>query len=140
VLQAEEDAPAEGLVTFQQFVITVTASADGPTITVNGDSEMNIFEGWNFEDPGATASDIEDGDLSHSIVVDGFVSTNAAGVYVLTYIVSDSAGNRAQAQRIVRVVSSPEVGGIGSSGPTGLLALFLIALLGRSVGRAKRGI
>ena len=137
VLQAEEDAPAAGLVTTQQFVITVTATGDGPTISVNGDSEMNILEGWNFDDPGATASDVEDGDLTQLIVVDGFVSASATGVYVLTYSVSDSAGNRAQAQRIVRVVSPPKEGGIGSSGPTGLLILFLIALLGRNSGGAQ---
>ena len=139
VLQAEEDAPAAGLVTTQQFVITVTATGDGPTIRVNGEPEMAIFEGWNFDDPGATASDVEDGDLTQMIVVDGFVSTSAPGVYVLTYSVSDSAGNRAQAQRIVRVVSPPEEGGIGSSGPAGLLILFIIALLGRISGGSKRG-
>ena len=138
VLRAEEDATAEGFVVLQQFVITVSASGDGPIITVNGDSEMNIFEGWNFTDPGATASDVEDGDLTQQIVVDGYVSTSEPGVYVLTYIVSDSAGNRAQAQRIVRVVSPPKEGGIGSSGPAGLLMLILLALLGRGMNRVGR--
>jgi hypothetical protein len=71
VIQATEDAPAQGLVTSQQFVITVTASNNGPTITVNGEAEMNVFQDWNFSDPGATATDLEDGDLTDQVVSDG---------------------------------------------------------------------
>jgi hypothetical protein len=136
VIQATEDAPAQGLVTSQQFVITVTASNNGPTITVNGEAEMNVFQDWNFSDPGATATDLEDGDLTDQVVSDGVVTTNEPGIYTITYTVSDSAGNRTQAQRIVRVVSPPQVDSIGSGGPAGLLTLLLFALLRGRICRA----
>jgi hypothetical protein len=89
VIQATEDAPAQGLVTSQQFVITVTASNNGPTITVNGEAEMNVFQDWNFSDPGATATDLEDGDLTDQVVSEGVVTTDAPGIYTVTYTVLD---------------------------------------------------
>jgi hypothetical protein len=140
VIQAQEEAPAQGLITTQQFVITVFASSNGPTITVNGDAEMNVFRDWNFNDPGATATDVEDGDISDQIVSEGIVSTHSPGIYTITYAVTDSAGNRAQAQRIVRVVSPPQVGGIGSGGPAGILALLSIVFLRGFMRRANMSI
>lgn len=124
VLQATEEASAAGLATSQQFTITVASSGNGPTLTVNGDGQMNIFVGWNFADPGATATDLEDGNLTDQIQTTGQVNTGDPGVYVLNYSVSDSAGNRTQAQRIVRVVMPPEVGGIGSAGLFWLFSLL----------------
>jgi PKD repeat protein len=103
---------------------------------VNGEAEMNVFQDWNFSDPGATATDLEDGDLTDQVVSDGVVTTNEPGIYTITYTVSDSAGNRTQAQRIVRVVSPPQVDSIGSGGPAGLLTLLLFALLRGRICRA----
>jgi len=56
-------------------------------------------------DPGATASDNIDGDITGSIVVaGGAVNTAAVGAYVVTYDVNDSAGNPAlEVTRIVNV-------------------------------------
>jgi hypothetical protein len=137
VLRAAEDAPAEGLVTSQQFLITVTATSNGPTITVNGDAEMNIFLDWNFNDPGATATDVEDGDISDQIVSEGTVSTSSPGIYTITYTVADTAGNRAQAQRIVRVVAPPsQTSGGGADSPAWLLLLSIFACLGRYLRRS----
>jgi pimeloyl-ACP methyl ester carboxylesterase len=49
-------------------------------------------KGCAFIDPEATATDLEDGDLTDSIKVTGSVNTNAFGQYFLTYSVTDSQG------------------------------------------------
>ena len=69
--------------------------ANDPVITLNGDSVIEIYMGSTFVDPGATAYDEEDGDISNSIQVSGSVDTNTHGTYVLAYNVTDSDGNSA---------------------------------------------
>lgn len=66
-----------------------------PTITLVGASSISLEKGDVFTDPGATANDNTDGDISSSIVKTGSVTTATTGVYVLTYDVSDAAGNAA---------------------------------------------
>lgn len=75
-----------------------------PVITLNGDNPMVIAVGTSFTDPGATATDDVDGDLTADIIADGTVNANAAGSYTITYSVSDAAGNSASAERRVDVV------------------------------------
>ena len=65
---------------------------------------MNLTVGDSFTDPGATATDNVDGNLTSSIVVTGSVNTATAGIYTLNYNVSDAAGNAAtQVSRTVNV-------------------------------------
>ena len=45
--------------------------ANNPVITLNGDSVVELYLNSQYDDPGATAFDAEDGDLSDSIVVTG---------------------------------------------------------------------
>ncbi|AXG69098.1 PII-type proteinase [Kordia sp. SMS9] len=87
-------------------VTAVDASADttAPVITLNGAATINLTVGDSFTDPGATASDNIDGDLTSSIVVTGSVNTSVTGTYTLNYNVSDAAGNDAtQVSRTVNV-------------------------------------
>ncbi len=76
-----------------------------PVITLNGDAMIDLIIGDMFTDPGATASDNVDGDISSSIVVGGdSVDISTVGTYVITYDVSDAAGNAAtQVSRTVVV-------------------------------------
>ena len=80
--------------------------ATAPEITLLGASPLEVNQGTTFTDPGATATDDLDGDLSASIVFGGdTVDTDTAGDYTITYDVSDDAGNAAETvTRIVRVV------------------------------------
>jgi alpha-tubulin suppressor-like RCC1 family protein len=68
---------------------------DAPAIVLKGASPMTVEANSLFEDPGATAYDVQDGDISASIVVTGTVDTATLGTYTLFYNVSDSAGNAA---------------------------------------------
>ena len=74
-----------------------------PQITLNGDNPLTILLGSAFNDPGATATDACDGNLTGSIVRTGNVNTNAVGTYTLTYAVSDRSGNSNSVQRTVYV-------------------------------------
>jgi len=88
-----------------------------PVITLNGASTINLNVGDNYTELGATATDNVDGDISGSILIGGdVVNTNAVGSYVLTYNVSDSAGNAAaQVTRTVNVsdVTAPVITLVG---------------------------
>ena len=66
-----------------------------PSITLNGDEEITVEVGGSFVDPGATATDTYQGNISSAIVVTGSVDTDALGTYVIRYNVSDSSGNAA---------------------------------------------
>ncbi len=80
-----------------------------PTITLNGGSTINLNVGDVYTEQGATATDDLDGDITANIVIGGdVVDTNTAGTYLVTYDVSDAAGNAAtQVVRTVNVVSAP---------------------------------
>ncbi|MBN1601995.1 MAG: DUF5011 domain-containing protein [Chitinispirillaceae bacterium] len=74
-----------------------------PVLQLNGDYEMVIPAGTVFEDPGATAYDLQDGDLTGSIRITGSVDVTIPGNYTLTYTVSDSSFNTVSANRVVTV-------------------------------------
>ena len=75
-----------------------------PEITLNGDAEMTVEAGSEFSDPGYTATDNCDGDITDSVKVSGDkVDKDKAGKYTVTYEVSDSSGNKATATRVVSV-------------------------------------
>lgn len=76
-----------------------------PVITGAGD--VTIPEGTAFNPmQGVAATDAEDGDLTSAINVSGTVDTNTAGVYTLTYTVTDSANQTVTVTRTVTVTSS----------------------------------
>jgi len=67
-----------------------------PVITLVGANPQVIEAGIQYVELGATAMDNRDGDLTNAIVIDaGNVDTAVPGNYVVTYDVSDSAGNSA---------------------------------------------
>jgi hypothetical protein len=52
---------------------------------------------------GATATDTLDGNLTNQVTITGTVDVNSTGAYVLTYSVSDGAGNDSNVTRTVNV-------------------------------------
>jgi len=90
-----------------------------PVISLIGGDEIPVSYAGSFTDPGATADDFEDGDLTSDIVVSGdTIETTAPGAYHLFYNVQDSQGKKAQeVERIVQVKQAPggHTGGGGGS-------------------------
>jgi uncharacterized protein (TIGR02145 family) len=80
--------------------------ANNPVITLNGDSVVELYLNSYYDDPGATAFDAEDGDLSNSIVITGTYDSSTVGSYVLAYSVTDSDGNESVKIRTINVVDS----------------------------------
>ena len=74
-----------------------------PVLTLLGDANMSQAKDSAWVDPGATASDSLDGNLTSSITITGTVDVNVTGVYTLTYSVSDGASNETNATRTVNV-------------------------------------
>lgn len=69
---------------------------EAPVIALNGNATINLIEGAPFVDPGATAADNVDGDITGDIVVSGDVVDNGTvGTYIIRYNVSDAAANAA---------------------------------------------
>lgn len=85
--------------------ITVSSVNDSPTIALNGSDPMNLLVGDIFVDPGANASDTEDGILTPS--VSGSVNVNATGTYTLVYSAIDLGGLTASTTRAVIVTENP---------------------------------
>ena len=96
---------SEGLAA-QQVTRTVIVQEEAvnnlPTITLNGAATITITVGDAYNDLGATASDVEDGDLTSSIVVVNNVNPMVAGNYTVTYNVTD--GNGGAATQVTRTV------------------------------------
>lgn len=103
--------------------VNVNPDATAPLITLNGSSTVNLTEGDTYTELGATALDNFDGDITASIVVGGdTVDTNTPGTYIVTYNVSDAAGNAAtEVTRTVNVSAAPSCNdGIQNGDETGI--------------------
>lgn len=109
VIRQEKD----GVVTYQvsdssgnEAVVTRTIvynDPNPPVITLNGDSEIALEIGTNYAEPGFTAMDDCDGDITQKVEIKGTVDIDKTGDYVLTYRVTDSYENICEVTRTVKV-------------------------------------
>ena len=84
--------------------IPIQTDTVAPVITLIGEDTITLEFGDTFTEPGATATDAVDGDLSASMVMTGSVDNSTEGTYTLKYNVTDAAGNPAiEASRVVTV-------------------------------------
>ncbi|MCK4705852.1 MAG: DUF5011 domain-containing protein, partial [Gammaproteobacteria bacterium] len=100
-----------------------TVDTTNPVIALLGSDPVNIELGTDYIDDGATALDNIDGVITASIVVAGdVVDINTVDAYIITYNVSDAAGNPAlQVTRTVSVtadVTAPVITLEGASAVT----------------------
>lgn len=106
-----------------------------PTIQLRGDAVVNVTIDAPYTDAGATATDLEDGDITSRIVVVNPVDTTVLGSYTVTYSVTDLSGNpAAPVTRTVNVQPQPAT----NEGGGGALALEALALLLLALLRAAR--
>lgn len=107
-VQVPDGTPAGTYAATYELESTLPPDIEAPVITLTeGDIDLSVDE--EFTDPGATATDNVDGDISLNIVVSGdAVDTATAGTYVIRYNVSDAAGNAAvEVTRVVTVSDAP---------------------------------
>ena len=81
-----------------------------PVITLNGKGKLTIYQNDSYKDAGARAIDNKDGDISNKLIIKNSVNTAETGEYIVTYDVTDAAGNQAiQQKRVVNVVKVPNI-------------------------------
>ena len=76
---------------------------NAPVLDLNGPAYITVVKGETYVEQGATALDIEDGDISESIVISGSVNSNAIGTYTISYSAEDDCGNMSLKDRVVDV-------------------------------------
>ncbi len=74
-----------------------------PVISLVASDTVMLPLGSDYKEPGYTAHDNFDGDLTSTVTVEGTVDTATVGVYTITYKTSDSNGNTGIAERRVTV-------------------------------------
>ncbi|OHT47111.1 S8 family serine peptidase [Flavobacterium tructae] len=85
---------------------TLTIESAKPTITLLGNAVISIDKGCVYTDPGYTAVDNTNADITSSVIVSGTVDVNTPGQYVITYTVKDALQNQATVTRTVNVSST----------------------------------
>ena len=68
-------------------VVTVNNTKTKPEITLNGDSNMTVYQNTEFSDLGVTTTN------NSYVAIIGEVQTDVIGTYVIRYIVIDNNGN-----------------------------------------------
>ncbi len=102
----------------------------GPTVQLRGPPTMTLIVGDTFVDPGATATDTADGDVSSRVTLKNPMNPSVLGTYTLTYDATDLSGNSAAtpATRSVSVQARENEGG-GGGGALGYeFFVFLLML------------
>lgn len=82
---------------------------ESPVIKLNGKSKVIVSVGKKYSEQGFVATDNYDGDLTSKVKKKGYVNTSVAGVYTLTYSVSDSFGNYTSVTRTVQVGTKSDI-------------------------------
>jgi hypothetical protein len=122
----EETNTSEATATTQTETTTATSTTDttatssdedtppqdntAPVISLSGSSSIEVEEGSTYTDPGATATDDTDGDITHLIQTSGLpIDTSSPGSATITYTVTDTAGNEANTSRTIIITELIEV-------------------------------
>ena len=102
---AYDDLAPSGYTWIEEYLNELASPTIGsiPTITLVGSSTITLNVDDTYVELGATATDIEDGSLTGSIVTTGTVNTAIAGTYYKYYNVEDSDSNNAV--QIVRTIN-----------------------------------
>lgn len=93
-----------------------------PKISLKGASVLYINKGGVYNEPGFTASDNCEGDMTSTVEVSGKIDTSVSGTQKVTYKVIDKAGNETIVTRTI-YVKSPTV-----SAPSGIYKNSMIYL------------
>ena len=87
-----------------------------PTLSLKGSQNIEITVGSYYKDPGVTAIDNCDGDISNKVITSGRVDTSKIGTYTLTYSVLDSKNNQASITRTIKVIGKAAANTSGKAG------------------------
>ena len=81
-----------------------------PEITLQG-NEVTIYQNDTYNEPGYTATDNYDKDITSKVKVTNNIDNTKAGTYEVTYSVNDSSKNKTEIKRKVNVIEKPKTPG-----------------------------
>lgn len=80
-----------------------------PVITLKGERCVFLEPGEAYTDPGVTATDDRDGDISSSVTTSPMPDISKAGCYQIDYTVTDKGGNKTSETRYIAVANKRNV-------------------------------
>ena len=95
------------IILFIIILIIIIALAKGKKnyfITLNGDENITIYEGATYNEPGYSAFDNKNNDLSSEVKVKNNLDTDAIGTYTIIYSLHNKS-----VTRTINVVEKPDV-------------------------------
>lgn len=81
-----------------------------PEIILQG-NEVTIYQNNTYNEPGYTATDNYDKDITSKVKVTNNIDNKKTGTYEVTYSVSDSSKNKTEIKRKVNVIEKPKTQG-----------------------------
>lgn len=81
----------------------IVDQGEDPEITLKGEENVILKLGEEYVEPGYTATDKEDGDLTSRVLKNGFPNTNERGEYEIIYLLEDSMKNITSKIRTISV-------------------------------------
>ena len=87
--------------------VIVYNDPEPPVLTLNGETQITVLAGTGYSEPGYTATDNCDGDITGKVAITGGVDIYMPGTYTVTYTVADSYNNTVSAVRTITVVPQP---------------------------------
>lgn len=75
-----------------------------PVIKLKGNQILEMSIKTEYKEPGYTALDEYEGDITPKVEIQGKIDTNNYGEYILTYKVEDNSGNKTEVNRIVKII------------------------------------
>ena len=86
-------------------IITVVDKTP-PVIKLKGDNPISVYQNEDYKEPGFTATDNYDGDLTKEVISTNNIDKTKLGTYEVVYKVSDKSGNEVEVKRTVKVVTA----------------------------------
>lgn len=99
---------------FERHPRGAETAVNAPVVTLRGPNPLQVLRGAPFSDPGATASDVEDGVVPVQADCSG-VDVNRLGSHVCHYSATDSAGHTTSATRAVQVTGGATCRAVAST-------------------------
>ena len=77
-----------------------------PNIELDGDKEIVLSIGSDYQEKGYKANDNYDGELTDKVEISNNIDKNKIGEYKVNYLVKDSSNNKTEVERIVKVIDN----------------------------------
>ena len=77
-----------------------------PNIELDGDKEIVLSLGSDYQESGYKANDNYDGELTDKVEITNNIDKNKIGEYKVNYLVKDSSNNKTEVERIVKVIDN----------------------------------